>query len=94
MTELKNLTSTCEFGDLYDGLLIYEIVDGIQADKIRDVLLRKGAGMTLENAIETNRTEGVTRRQKELSKNGKDVGIVKGRSRKQASNGMKSVARI
>ena len=29
LTELKNMASTCEFGELHDGLLTYKIVDGI-----------------------------------------------------------------
>ena len=51
MTELRNLASTCEFGDLHESLLLYRVVDGIRSDKIRDVLLRKGVEMTLEKAI-------------------------------------------
>ena len=51
MTELKNLASTCEFGELHDGLLTYKIVDGIRSEKVCDVLLRKGAEMTLAKAI-------------------------------------------
>ena len=46
MTELKNLASTCEFGELPDSLLPYKIVDGIRSEKIRYVLLRKGADKT------------------------------------------------
>ena len=41
MTELRNLASTCELGDLHESLLLYKVVDGIRSDKIRDVLLRK-----------------------------------------------------
>ena len=52
MTELKNLASTCEFGELHDGLLTYKIVDGIRSEKIGDVMLRKGAEMTLVNSVE------------------------------------------
>ena len=51
MTELKNLASTCEFGELHDGLLTCKIVDGIRSEKVCDVLVRKGAKMTLEKAI-------------------------------------------
>ena len=51
MTELRNLASTCEFGDLHESLLLCKEVDGIRSDKIRDVLLRKGVEMTLEKAI-------------------------------------------
>ena len=68
MTELKNLASTCEFGELHDGLLTYKIVDGIRSEKIRDVLLRKGAEMTLAKAINICRTDEITRMQmKEMS---------------------------
>ena len=51
MTELRNLASTCEFGDLHESLLLYKVVDGIRSHKIKDVLLRKGVEMTLEKAI-------------------------------------------
>ena len=85
LTELNNLASTCEFGELHDDLLPYKIVDGIQLDKIRDTLLRKGMGMTLEKAIETNRTEEVTRRQMQLLKNEKEVDYINKQSRKQLS---------
>ena len=34
LTELKNLASTCELGELHDDLLTYKIFDGIQSDKI------------------------------------------------------------
>ena len=47
VTELSNLTSTCEFGDPHESLLLYKVVDGIRSDKIRDVLLRKRVEMTL-----------------------------------------------
>ena len=30
MTELRNLASTCEFGDLHESLLLYKVVDGIR----------------------------------------------------------------
>ena len=51
MTELRNLASTCEFGDLHESLLLYKVVDGIRSHKIKDVLLRKGVEITLEKAI-------------------------------------------
>ena len=57
MTELRNLASTCEFGDLHESLLLYKVVDGIRSDKIRDALLKKGVEMTLEKAINICRTE-------------------------------------
>ena len=51
MTELRNLVSTCEFGDLHESFLLYKVANGIRSDKIRDVLLRKRVEMTLEKAI-------------------------------------------
>ena len=51
MTKLKNLASTGEFGELRDRLLTYKIMDGIRSEKIRDVLLRKGAEITLEEQL-------------------------------------------
>ena len=63
MTELRNLASTCEFGDLYENLLLYKVVDGIRSEKIRHVLLRKGVEMTLEKAINICRTEEITKMQ-------------------------------
>ena len=85
LRELKHLASTCEFGELHDDFLTYKIVHGIQSDKIRDTLLRKGMGMTLEKAIEINRTEEVTRRQMQLLKTEKEVDYINKRSRKQLS---------
>ena len=51
MTELRNLGSTCEFGDLHESLMLYKVVDGVRSDKIRNVLLRKGDEATLQKAI-------------------------------------------
>ena len=80
MTELRNLASTCEFGDLHESLLLYKVVDGIRSDKIRDVLLRKGVEMTLEKAINISRTEEMTKMQIKEIKNEK---VVRGISRNQ-----------
>ena len=63
MTELRNLASTCEFGDLHESLLLYRVVDGIRSDKTRDALLRKQVEMTLEKAISICRTEEITKMQ-------------------------------
>ena len=82
LTELKNLASTCEFGELHDDLLTYKSVDGIQSDKIRGTLLRKGARMTLGKAIEINRTEEVKRRKMQLLKNEKEMDYINKRPRK------------
>ena len=59
MTELRNLASTFKLGDLHESLLLYKVVHGIRSDKIRDVLLRKGVEMTLENAINICQTQEI-----------------------------------
>ena len=41
VTELKNLASTCEFGDIFDGMLTYRVVEGIRSDTVHDRLLSK-----------------------------------------------------
>ena len=61
MTELRNLASTCEFGDLHESLLLYKVVDRIRSDKIRDVTLRKGVEITLQKAINICQTEQITK---------------------------------
>ena len=63
MTELRNVASACEFGNLYESLLLYKVVDGIRSDKIIDVLLRKGVEMSLEKAINICQTEEITKMQ-------------------------------
>ena len=63
MTELRNLASTCEFDSLHDSLLTYKIVDGIRSEKVRDILLRKGAEITLKKAINICCTDEITKLQ-------------------------------
>ena len=87
ITELRNLASTCEFGDLHENLLLYKVMDGIRSDKIRDVLLRKGVEMTLEKAINICQTEETTKMQmKEMSSEKEMGGITKNQKRKKALN--------
>ena len=40
ITELKNLLSTCEFQDITQ--ILHRLVDGIESNQARDVLLQKG----------------------------------------------------
>ena len=76
--ELKNLASTCEFGELHNNLLIYKIGDIIRSEKVRDVLLGKGAEMTLEKAINICCTDEITKIQmKEISIDKEVNGIFK-----------------
>ena len=87
MTELRNLASTCEFGDLHESLLLYKVVDGIRSDKIRDVLLRKGVEMTLEKAINICQTEEITKmHMKEMNSEKEVGGISRNQKWKKAQN--------
>ena len=45
ITELRNLSSTCEFQDIRNGLMLYRLIDGIESNEVRDVLLRKGSNL-------------------------------------------------
>ena len=63
ITKLKNLIGTCEYAELHESLLIYNIVDQIISEKVIDMLLRKGAEMTLEKAINICRTDEITKSQ-------------------------------
>ena len=74
MTELRNLASTCEFGDLHESFLLYRVVDGIRSDKISNVLLRKGVEMTLEEAINICLTEEIIKMQMKKMNSEKEVG--------------------
>ena len=73
ITELKNFIGTCEYAELRDSLLIYNIVDQIISEKVRDVLLRKGTEMTLEKAINICRTDEITKRQMKEMRIDKEV---------------------
>ena len=76
MTELKNLSSTCEFGELHDSLLTYKTVDGIRSEKTKDKVLRKGAEMTIEKAINKCCSDEITKMHiKEVSKDKEVNGI-------------------
>ena len=63
ITKLKNLIGTCEYAELHESLLIYNIVDQIISEKVIDVLLRKGVEITLEKAINICRTDEITKSQ-------------------------------
>ena len=76
ITELKNLSSTCEFQDVRDGLIVYKIVDGIESDNVRDTLLRKGSNLTLDKAIETCRADEVTKKQLKQMHDDKEIGKI------------------
>ena len=64
--ELRNLSSTCEFQSIRDGPMLYKLVDGIESNQARDVLLRKGSNVNLEKAIKICRADEVTKNQLQL----------------------------
>ena len=76
ITELRNLSSTCEFQDIRDGLILYKLVDGIESNQLRDVLLRKGSNLNLEKAIEICRADEVTKKQLQLMLQDKEIGKI------------------
>ena len=85
MTELSNLASTCEFGDLYESLLLCKVIDGIRSDKIRYALLGKGVELTLEKAINICPTEEITKMQiKEMNLEHEVGGISRNKKWKKA----------
>ena len=83
--QLKNLSLTCEFGDLKEGLTLYKLVNGIQSNKIRDTLLRKGADLTLQKKIDVCRAEETTNHEMKIIKQEIDVDAIQ-RNRRRSNN--------
>ena len=73
ITELRNLSSTCEVQDIRDGLILYRLVDGIKSNQVRDNLLRKGSNLNLEKAIEICRADEVTKKELQLRLQEKEI---------------------
>lgn len=63
ITQLRNLSLTCEFQDTIYGLKLYKLVNGIESNQVRNVLLRNGSNLNLEKAIEICRTDAVAMKQ-------------------------------
>ena len=82
---MRNIPSRSEFGDVKDGLILYKLVDGIQSDKIRDTLLRKGADLTLKKAINVCRADETTNNEMKIIKQETDVDTVQ-RNRRRSNN--------
>ena len=74
ITELTNLSSTCEFQDITDGLIIlHKLVDGIQSNGIRETLLRKGKNLTLKKAMGISRVDKVSKKELKLLHHHKEI---------------------
>ena len=85
ITQLRNLSSTCEFGDVKEGLILYKLFDGIQSSKLRDALLRKGADLTLKKSTDTCRADEATNHEMKIIKQEIDVDAVQ-RNRRRSNN--------
>ena len=85
ITQLRNLSSTCEFEDAKEGLILYKLVDGIQSNNIQDTLLRKGSDLTLNKAIDVCRADETTNHEMKIIKQEIDVGAVQ-RKRRRSNN--------
>ena len=70
---MRNLSLTCEFQDIRDGLILCKLVDGIISNQVRDVLLRKGPNLNLEKPIEICRADDVTKKQLQLMLQEKEI---------------------
>ena len=70
---MKNLATGCECENLLDGMLLCKIVDGSKSDKLRDTLLRKGGGLTLDIAIAICRIDETKRQQMKVMSDDKEV---------------------
>lgn len=65
VTELRDLSSTCEFGDISDSLIKDRIILGIKDLSIKDRLLRT-KDLTLSKALDICRTAEITKSQLEV----------------------------
>ena len=75
VSELRNLASTCDFGDLNDGLILTQLIRGIKDQKLRLKLLNEDSDgakkLTLDSAIKMCRTTEISRSQaKQYNANG------------------------
>ena len=82
VTELKNLSSACEFENIKEGMILYKLVDGVQSDRIRDTQLRKGADLTLQIAIDICKADESTQQEMRLMKHTIEVDAVSKHRRK------------
>ena len=74
ITELTNLSSSCEFQDIKDGLIIlHKLVDGIQSNGFRETLLRKGKNLTLKKVMEISRVDKVSKKELKLLHHHKEI---------------------
>ena len=65
VTELKNLASNCEFGDLQSSLIKDRIVSGARSEAVRGRLLRE-SNLTLEKALEICRSHELVEQTKSI----------------------------
>ena len=85
ITQLRNLSSTCEFGDVKEGLILYKLFDGIQSSKLQDAPLRKRADLTLKKSTYMCRADEATNHEMKIIKQEIDVDAVQ-RNRRRSNN--------
>lgn len=75
VTDLRDLSSTCDFGDLTDSLIRDRVILGIKDMSMKDCLLRT-KDLTLVKAVELCRTSEITKSQLQgLSENPNSTGL-------------------
>ena len=82
---MSNLSTTCEFEDVKEGLILHKLVEGIKNDKIPDTFLRKGADLTLKSAIDVCRADETTNHEMKVIKQEIDADAVQ-RNRRRSNN--------
>ena len=61
LTDLRKLSTSCDFDKLNDGMLVYKLADGLENERVREKIISKGASITLEKSIELCRADELTR---------------------------------
>ena len=59
-----NLSSSCDFGPMNEGLLLYKIVNGLECARLREKIVTKGSDITLEKVIELCRADELSKYRK------------------------------
>ena len=75
VTELKNLASSCEWGDIKEDLICSRIASGIVSTRVRERLLRE-PDLKLKRAIEICQADELSLQQLKLFDKDKEVGAI------------------
>ena len=75
LTDLRKLSSTCDFGTMNEGMVLYKLADGLECDRLREKVISKGSDINLEKAIELCRADELTKSRKKCSINSEFTNI-------------------